>query len=84
MAGSSGEGPLPAHSNLYVRGFPPSYCDSEILSLFAPFGSISSLRVVAATEGQAPHAFVKFETAEQVGGCGGGAGPACARGALTG
>lgn len=63
---SAGGGPLPSHSNLYVRGFPPSYTDSEILGLFSPFGSISSVRVVAATEGQAPHAFVKFETAEQV------------------
>ncbi|KAL4430958.1 hypothetical protein ABPG75_006214 [Micractinium tetrahymenae] len=65
MAAPGGGGPLPAHSNLYVRGFPPSYCDSEILSLFSPFGAINSLRVVAASEGQAPHAFVKFEASEQ-------------------
>ena len=54
------------HSNLYTRGFPPDFSEAELIQLFGEHGSIVSLRVVAAAEGQAPHAFVKYEQPGQV------------------
>lgn len=57
-------------TNLYCRGFPPDFGESELIQLFSAHGTISSIRVVAGGEQggtgtSAPHAFIKYEASEQ-------------------
>ena len=51
--------------NLYVKGFPVTTTEADLLSLFAKFGEIESLKLFPAKDQKQPFAFVCFKTPDQ-------------------
>ena len=51
--------------NLYVKGFPVSTTEQDLMNLFAKFGEIESLKLFPAKDNKQPFAFVCFKTPDQ-------------------
>lgn len=51
--------------NLYVKGFPVSTTEQDLLALFAKYGEIESLKLFPAKDQKSPFAFVCFKTPDQ-------------------
>lgn len=59
----------PSHSNVYIRGWPPSWTEEDLRAVAGAFGEIDSVRLCGtASASVPPHAFVRYVERESAGG----------------